>query len=151
MSGWPVRVVEYFPLVGRATACVRVVDGECVGGSYTVPPAGFEFTMADVFTIPSFLVHLDHHARRVRFEAFDAVTGKAWHRISDDEYFARNSTASSFFAFAWDGTTTAGKKTYTVPNGQYVVKLSVLKALGDPANPAHWETWTSPTITINRP
>ena len=29
--------------------------------------------------------------------------------------------------------------------------LSVLKALGDAANPAHWETWTSPVITIDRP
>ena len=39
----------------------------------------------------------------------------------------------------------------TVPNGQYVVKVSVLKALGDESNPAHWETWTSPVITIARP
>ena len=26
-----------------------------------------------------------------------------------------------------------------------------LKANGDPANPAHWETWTSPNFTIDRP
>jgi hypothetical protein len=32
-----------------------------------------------------------------------------------------------------------------------VVKVSVLKALGDPDNPAHWETWTSPVITLARP
>jgi hypothetical protein len=29
--------------------------------------------------------------------------------------------------------------------------MSVLKALGDPHNPAHTETWTSPVITIDRP
>ena len=26
-----------------------------------------------------------------------------------------------------------------------------LKALGDSSNPADWETWTSPPITIDRP
>jgi hypothetical protein len=29
--------------------------------------------------------------------------------------------------------------------------MSVLKALGNPLNPAHVEHWTSPTITIGRP
>ena len=37
------------------------------------------------------------------------------------------------------------------PNGVYTVKVSVLKALGDQSNPAHWETWTSPVITLARP
>ena len=40
---------------------------------------------------------------------------------------------------------------YTVPDGMYVMRLSVLKALGDDSDPAHWETWTSPVITIDRP
>jgi hypothetical protein len=89
-------------------------------------------------------------------EAFDAATGTSVHRVSDDEYQPRNSTATGFFAFEWDGTTFTGKgknanQQSTVPNGQYVVKISVLKALGDESNPAHWETWTSPTITIARP
>jgi subtilisin family serine protease len=126
-----------------------------VGTSFFNRPAGATYTMQGV-DIPNFLVHLDHQSRRVRFEAFDANTGKAWHRISDDEYVGRSSTATSFFAFAWDGTTFAGKgknasQLYTVPDGQYIVKLSVLKALGDESNPAHWETWTSPVITIDRP
>jgi minor extracellular serine protease Vpr len=119
--------------------------------SYSNRPAGETYTMVDALNIPYFAVHLDHQSRRVRFELVDAVSGKSWHRISEDEYVGRNSTATGFFAFAFDGTTTAGSKTYTVPNGQYVAKLSVLKALGDAANPAHWETWTSPVITIARP
>ncbi len=121
-----------------------------VGTSLVNRPAGGTYTMAGV-DIPRFVVHLDHQSRRVRFEAFEAVSGKAWHRISEDEYVGRNSTATSFFAFAWDGTTSTGNKSFVVPNGQYVAKLSVLKALGDPSNPAHWETWTSPVITIARP
>jgi len=37
------------------------------------------------------------------------------------------------------------------PTGQYLVKVSALKAMGDESNPAHWETWTSSVITIARP
>jgi subtilisin family serine protease len=106
--------------------------------------------------IPVVVMHLDHLSRRIRLEAFDAVSGKAWHRISDDEYVTRNSTPGGFFSFAWDGTTFSGKgknasQQYTVPNGQYVIKVSVLKALGDEDNPAHWETFTTNTVTIARP
>ena len=34
---------------------------------------------------------------------------------------------------------------------QYKLNVRALKALGDEANPAHWESWTSPAITIDRP
>jgi minor extracellular serine protease Vpr len=112
--------------------------------------AGVPYTMNGL-DIPFFALHLDHQARTVRLEAFDAATGKPWHRVSQDEFVGRNSTAAGFFTFAWDGTTTAGNKSYTVPNGAYVVKVSVLKPLGDAGNAAHWETWTSPTVTIARP
>jgi subtilisin family serine protease len=126
-----------------------------IGSSFFNQPAGASYSLVGN-DIPFFLLHLDHQSRRIRFEAFDAVTGKAWHRISDDEYVTRNSTPTGFFAFTWDGNTFTGKgkysnQLYTVPNGTYVVKLSVLKALGDDANPAHWETFTFPAITIARP
>ena len=55
--------------------------------------------------IPFFLMHLDHLSRRIRLEAFDAVTGKAWDKVSDDEFVTRNSTPGGFFDFTWDGTT----------------------------------------------
>jgi len=126
------------------------------GSTYFNQPAGGTYTMVDDNHIPYVLLHLDHQSRRIRLEAFDAVTGKAWHRVSDDEYVARNSTPAGFFAYPWDGHTFRGKGKNTnqimqVPNGSYVVKVSILKALGDDDNPAHWETWTSPTITIARP
>ena len=103
--------------------------------------------------IPYFLLHLDHLSPRILLEAIDARTGKVWDRVSDDEFVTRNSTPGGFFAFAWDGTTfhRKGNDLVTVPNGQYVVRVSVLKALGDASNPAHWETWTSAAITIARP
>jgi hypothetical protein len=39
----------------------------------------------------------------------------------------------------------------TMPNGNYQLWVQVLKALGDPNNPADVETYTSPTFTIARP
>ncbi|GAB4039457.1 MAG: hypothetical protein Fur0014_09170 [Rubrivivax sp.] len=125
------------------------------GGTYTNQPSGATYTMADG-NIPYFLMHLDHHSRLIKLEAFDANSGASVGKVSEDEYFTRNSTPSGFFAFTWDGVTYRGPAgnpvgVKAVPNGQYVVKVSVLKALGDPNNPAHWETWTSPTITVARP
>jgi subtilisin family serine protease len=120
------------------------------GGSYFKQSDGAVFTMA-AGDIPYILAHLDHPSRRMRVEVFDAFTNRAWHRAYDEEYLPRNSTATSFFAFPWDGLTVAGKKTYTVPDGSYVLKVSILKALGDSSNPAHWETWTSPMFVIDRP
>jgi minor extracellular serine protease Vpr len=142
-----------FPLIGRATTCIRIVDGACIGGNYTIPPAGYIYNLTSVFESPSILVHLDHQVRRLRVEVFDANTGRAWHRAFDLQYVGRNSTSTSFFALNWDGTTVRGNsgQVVVVPDGTYVLKLSVLKALGDDSNPAHWETWTSPAITIDRP
>jgi subtilisin family serine protease len=125
------------------------------GDNLVNQPSGGTFSLVNG-DIPYFLLHLDHQSARVKLEAFDAKTGRNWHLVSDDKSVARNSTATGFFSFAWDGTTFVGpssdpRRIYTVPNGQYVVKVSVLKALGDPDNPAHWETWTSPVVTISRP
>jgi subtilisin family serine protease len=125
------------------------------GGSFYSQSGGATYTMVGD-DIPYFLLHLDHQSRRVRLEAKDAVTGKSWFRVSDDEYMSRNSAANDSYSFPWDGTTFSGKgkngsQWHTVPNGQYTVTVSVLKALGDKDNPAHWETWTSPVITIARP
>lgn len=120
-----------------------------VGTSYFNQPAGAVFTMVGN-DVPFFLVHLDHQSRRFRVEIF-ATGGKAWHRAYDEEYMPRNSTATSFFAFPFDGSTVSGKKIHTVPDGTYYALLSVLKANGDSSNPAHWETWASPVFEIDRP
>lgn len=124
------------------------------GGTYTNQPGGASYTMADG-DIPYFLMHLDHHSRRIKLEAYNS-SGNSVGKVSDDEYVTRNSTPGGFFAFTWDGVTFRGPTgnpimVKEVPNGAYTVKVSVLKALGDENNPAHWETWTSPTITVARP
>jgi subtilisin family serine protease len=125
--------------------------GRYVGGtSYQLASAGATFTMTATDR-PAILAHLEHQARRLRVEIVAAATGRSWHRAFDEEYMPRNSTATGFFGLPWDGYTVAGNRLYTVPDGQYVMKLSVLKALGDAANPAHWETWTSPAFNVARP
>ena len=121
------------------------------GTNYTNQSGGATYTMAGT-DIPYFLIHLDHQARQMKLEAFDAVTNKSMHFVSFDNYLGRSSTATGFFASTWDGTTFKKGGTPTpVPNGTYVVKASVLKALGDANNAADWETWTSPAVTISRP
>lgn len=124
---------------------------QLVGSSYQNRATGGTFTMANG-DIPYMLMHFDHHARQVRLSAFDANTGKSWFTVSKDNFLPRSSTATAFSAFQWDGRVVRGDSApITVPNGQYVIKVEVLKALGDETNPAHWETWTTPVITIARP
>ncbi|HSK75468.1 MAG TPA: peptidase S8, partial [Thermoanaerobaculia bacterium] len=120
------------------------------GANLVNQPAGARYSLVGD-DLPYILLHLDHQVRELRLEVFDANTGKSWHRAFSQSYVGRNSGAASFFTLAWDGVTTSGNKAYTVPNGQYIVKMTVRKALGDSANPAHQETWTSPVITIARP
>lgn len=120
------------------------------GGSYIKQPAGATYTMVGN-DVPFFLIHFDHQARKLQLEIYDADNGRYWLSAMRDEFIPRNSTATGFFAFTWDG---KGRNTsdaeLIVPNGRYVIKARVLKPLGDESNPAHWETWTSPVITIAR-
>ena len=118
-----------------------------VGANYVKAAANPTYTLVGN-DIPFITAHLDHQSREVRIEVIDAVNGKAWHRAFSDEYFPRNTGAATFFAFAFDGQTTSGNKVYTVPDGQYVLKLTVRKALGGLTD---FETWTSPVFTIDRP
>lgn len=97
--------------------------------------------------IPYVLLSLQHQARTLTLEAFDAATGVSRGVISEDHYTTRNTTPTGWWAFSWDGTTSLGVQ----PSGSYVIRVSALKPLGDASNPAHTETWTSPTFTINRP
>ncbi len=70
---------------------------------------------------------------------------------------ARNASLNEVFLFPWDGTRMHDNGVGTpdhrkvVPDGSYKIVVKALKALGDPSNAAHWETYTSPTITIDRP
>ena len=136
-------------------------------------PNGLAFGFAaegDAFTlqgwdIPFVLAHFDHHARTVELNVIDRATGRPVHPVFHSayviDYFPRNSTTGGFFALDWDGSyfhsasaNGRGQQQQlfrSVPNGDYMLELRVLKALGNPKNPNHWESWTSPWFTIARP
>lgn len=112
-------------------------------GDYT-----FSMEYGDILDI---CVNIAHQARKLRMKIIDAKSGKNFGRAFDINYMPRNSDIDYFFHFLWDGLTMKGKKVIEVPDGQYVIVLSVQKALGEDDNPAHWETWTSEEFTIKRP
>lgn len=126
-------------------------------GSFFNCPTGCSYSMQGD-DMPWFLIHFDHHARYMEMNILHAHSMKpvhpVFHKTNVLDYLPRNSTTTGFFSFSWDGTrihSNGGKgKTKVVPNGNYVLELKVLKALGDRNNPAHWETWTSPVITLAR-
>lgn len=120
------------------------------GGSYYQQEDGAVFTLAGD-DIPYFLVHFAHQSAKMRGEVLDAQTGRSCGTAFEGRYLPRNSTATSFYAFTWDGSITKGKRITEVPNGSYIIRISVLKALGDENNPDHWEIWESPMFTIERP
>ncbi|MBQ0934562.1 S8 family serine peptidase [Ideonella paludis] len=123
---------------------------QLVGTSYQNRPSGGTYTMVGS-DVPYMLMHFDHHARALRVTVKETATGKNWFTAISDDYLPRNSTSTGFYAFAWDGTTSKKNGTVlTVPNGTYTLDVSVLKALGDSTNEAHWEKWASPTVTIQR-
>jgi len=115
--------------------------------------------------VPYFLVHFDHQVEYFEANIFVASSGRPVHPVFNkgiaEDYLPRNSSTTSFFAFAWDGERIHsngynGKGytkdlTKTVPDGSYVIELRALKANGDRSNPDHWETWTSPEFVIDRP
>jgi minor extracellular serine protease Vpr len=133
------------------------------GDSFFDQPDGATFTMQGD-DIPYFLVHFDHQAQYMEMRILHAVSGVPVHPVFHEtnvfEYLPRNSTPTAFFAFEWDGTRIHGEMArgrgnpnelfMVVPDGDYEIELRVLKALGNPNDPAHWESWTSPIITIDR-
>ncbi len=103
---------------------------------------------------PAILAHFEHAARTVTMDVFEATKMKPYGRAMTDDYHAQDPAATGTTAadtFVWNGTTVLNKAILKVPNGKYVIKLSALKALGNASNPADWEVWTSPIITLNHP
>ena len=132
----------------------------CLGGGIQrLGAAGASFTLQGS-DIPILLYHLNHQVRRLNIQVYKA-DGSPVHPVfnyaSQLDYLPRNSAAATFFEFDWDGTRSQdngggnGDHRKVVPNGTYVLKLSVLKALGNASNPADWETFTTPPITLARP
>ncbi len=158
------NVVADLPWLTKLTACSMFIGLDCIdpAGSYQNQPDGAVYTMQEVDGIPDVpyvIVHLDHQVEQLQMTVLNATTGRPVHpvfnRAVDIQNERRSSTPGAFFAYAWDGSLSmsVGKAEVTrdVADGDYVLELKALKANGDPRNADHWETWTSPVITIDRP
>jgi hypothetical protein len=127
-----------------------------IGDAFYWQPDGAVFTLQGG-DIPYVLAHFNHQSRRVRFEVFEAGSGRSAGLAFDDlEYMPRNSGATSFFAFTWDGMVLKGQSAAPVPDGDYVLQVQVQKAgvaFADPSQltPGDFEVWSSTVIRIDRP
>ena len=68
--------------------------------------------------------------------------------VMDDEFLPRSQAPDHFLPFAWTGRTVDDEP---VPRGMYTLEFEVLRALGDPDNPDHWDSWESPRFRIQGP
>ncbi len=93
------------------------------------------------------IFHLARPVRKLRMEVFALPTGRSYGRLIELDYFPRNRTPDSFFFLPWTG---RDSDNTPVPAGTYSIRFSVEKPLGQDDNPADWEVWISPGITIVR-
>jgi minor extracellular serine protease Vpr len=139
--------------------------------TYVAAPAGEVWTLQNPAEVPNVLLHFNHQARRLELQVVNAATGNPLHPVFSNylerEFLPRNETkppaggpyadSENVLAFPWDGTRMHDNGRGTpdhrkvVPDGQYKIVVNALKAGGDANNPAHWETQTTDTITIDRP
>jgi minor extracellular serine protease Vpr len=116
---------------------------------YTMQPStSFGRTFTDV---PLVATHLDLQAQELKAEAFRVSDGKRMGVAFDLQRLPRNATSTGFFAFGWDGKVKKGNSDVDVADGDYYLQLTLVKALGDPANPGDVETRTTGNFTIDRP
>jgi subtilisin family serine protease len=135
----------------------------CLGsGLQRIGGGGATYTLQGS-DVPILLYHFNHQVRTMTIQVENA-DGSFVHPVFNfadkEQYLPSNSgpvvtpTATPVFEFDWDGTRgqdNGNNKRKVVPNGTYKLKLSVLKPLGDANNPADWETFTTPPITLARP
>jgi minor extracellular serine protease Vpr len=145
-----------FPWLAQLTACgqfdetVPAGTQECIGnGQFKNQPRGATYTFKDNFAYPYFLVHLDHQVQQLQLLVKDN-SGQLLGEALTEDFVGRNETSTEAFAYRWDGTVVSNGTRTTLPNGDYRIEIRVVRALGDAANPAHVESWTSPDVRIRR-
>ena len=108
---------------------------------------------------PYIIYRLNLPAETAKLEIFtanaDGSKGAPVHPKFNTAWEDQHVTKSAdYFIADWTGEVqgnNGNNKSRTVPSGDYVMELKVLKPMGDPKNPAHWETWESGSFTIDRP
>ncbi|MEG3614242.1 S8 family serine peptidase [Isoptericola haloaureus] len=148
------------PWVSRITECAEFVEFDCIDPAGTFSEAGGEsFTLDWVDGLPDYpyvVAHFNHQVEDFEISVIDSKgrTKGAFTVAADLGSLGRSETSAGIQAFVWDGTATKKRGntevTKTLKDGDYQLHIDALKANGDRSNPDHWETWTSPTFTIDR-
>ncbi|UFU04621.1 Fn3-like domain-containing protein [Ruania suaedae] len=150
------------PVLGQLTACDRLIGVDCtMNGEWNLMPEGATYSMSDG-DVPTFLVHLEHPAQSLEMTVYAAVDGERGSAIGptatflSSEYVGRSAGAEAFTPYTWDGVLAsvyrAGRhnQEWSVPDGDYIIGLEVVNALGDPENPDHVESADTVVFTIDR-
>lgn len=121
------------------------------GENFINEPDGATFTMKGD-DIAHLLYHIAHPASRVtvEIEPLRQVGGARDLVVADFLLHPRSAAPTGFFLVSWDGSARVNGRRTALPMGDYRLKITALRALGDPANPEHVDTWISPVITIGR-
>ncbi len=108
--------------------------------------------------VPNLLFHLDYPVSAAYFNVYKATpAGKKGAEVFPGyktffqlgEYGRDN----GFLDLTFDGKIPFSNDTaagLTVPDGDYVLEIRVLKALGKASTSSHWETYTTPAFAIDR-
>ncbi len=149
-----------FPALNDPTQKVFYTEGQAVSTpiDYTFTDVALDPSNPKVLTkdAPAILTHLAHPSRRITLELLDAQ-GQLADTVSVDNYLPRNctnnlasasSTCAAYYQWRWDGKLSNGKN---APNGDYQLRLRVLKALGDESVASDTEVYTTQKFTVARP
>jgi len=136
---------------GMGLPALGVSDG--AGSVLIDPDGGHTYTMADG-DVPYLAYSLAIPAERLEIAAYEVrangklkIVNPSVGTIDATDHLGRTPEPE---LYAWDGTfSMKNQKARSVKDGDYVLEMKVLRPLGDPENPEHWETWTSPQFTID--
>ena len=138
---------------------LRFLVRATASGPVPVTADGAVFRLTGPAELPTVLLHLDQQAERLEARVVRASDGSPLHPVFSTalevEHLPKSATPGGFITFEWGGTrlhSNGGKEpTRPVPDGSYRLVVRLLRSLGDPSNPAHWDVFTTPAFTIDRP
>jgi subtilisin family serine protease len=108
--------------------------------------------------VPLLVYHFDYPVSNAYFNVYKATAdgkkgAEVFRGYKTFLELGRSGRDDSFNYVSFDGKIPFSNDTaagLTVPNGDYVLELKVLKALGKASNAKHWETYVSPAFAIQR-
>lgn len=138
---------------GMGLPSLGVSDG--AGSVLLDPDGGHTYTMQEG-DVPYLAYYFGYPVERLEIAAYSINGGGKAKPVNPSvglidagDHLGRSAAPE---VYAWDGSyALKNQKSKTVKNGDYILEMRVLKPLGDPANPDHWETFTSPQFTIDNP